>query len=128
MSTKKIIVLITALILSLMLVFGLVFLLLNRDISDEQILKKFDCSRVAGSYQETDIYCKSPSLYKTGQVSDNEISQQFLGCSKAEADTFAYKACNDKKLFEEYKTNLLASDKRLKSEGCLNTCTSDPKL
>lgn len=128
MSTKKIIILVTPIILSLILIFSAVYLFLNRNLSDEQILKKFDCNRVASSYQETDIYCKSPSLYKTGQVTDNEISQQFLGCSKAEADTFAYKACNDKKLFDEYKINLLDSDKRLKSEGCLNACTGDPKL
>ncbi len=34
------------------------------DLTDEQIMQKFDCHRVTADYRPTDAYCSNPSLYR----------------------------------------------------------------
>ncbi len=34
------------------------------DLTDEQIRKKFECSRKTEDYRATDAYCKSPTLFR----------------------------------------------------------------
>lgn len=79
----------------------------NASLSDEDIKNKFACNRITEQVLETDIYCRFPSLYRTGDIPDSELKEK-LGCFTSSPSPL----CFGEK-YEQHKAQLLEQHKNL---------------